>query len=380
MECETCSSAAVRVFINREWLETGERFLPLARYLFGQKEHSLPTFRDQFAHNMEFKSVYLSDSAECCDFMFLPVNYCADIAANYPKLIERMEMTSTKLGKTMVVEAHSQDVANPAALNFPFSNGLYFNSALIRSLAPKNFNALPYFVPDCLQRYYGGRLTLLGKEAVPSVGFCGVAAPLRTPFSSTKLLDGLRLALSFVDDFGLDAEAIARRWGTNMKHAHRTRALLRLRRSELVKADFVLRPVGGLVNKNYTNIDDMDPYNTEFYDNLHRNLYSLCSRGTENYSVRFYETFCMGRIPILIDTNVVLPFDSRIDYEKHCVIVKKHQLARLPELIARFHSSRSESEIAALQQSNRKLWETHLSPDAFWVELAREISDAREVH
>ena len=39
------------------------------------------------------------------------------------------------------------------------------------------------------------------------------------------------------------------------------------------------------------------------------NLYGLCVRGFGNFSFRLGETLMMGRIPILIDTECILPFD-----------------------------------------------------------------------
>ena len=279
--------STIEVYIDPDWLKTSERLLPLARYLYGIKEKALPTFRDEFVHNMTFENVELCENANKSNFIFIPIDYSRTAAKKYAKLMDTAERLSVRTNKTVVVQSHSQDIVDPESLELAFSNSVYLNSSLIKSLSPPHFHALPYFIPDCLERYFGGNVTILKKSDKPNVGFCGVAAPLKTPMSKTKAFDHLRLALTKMDGFGLDSEKIARALGTNMKHAHRTRSVMNLRKSALVNTDFKLREQGGLVTNQYTNSSDLDSYNVEFYENLNNNLYSLCARGTENYSVRF---------------------------------------------------------------------------------------------
>jgi hypothetical protein len=360
----------LKVYIDRAWLETGERHLPLGRYLFGVKEKALSTFRDEFAHNMMFDNVELVSEPVDCNFIYLPVNYVPELNEKYPNLIAKLEQNSRQFNRKVVVEAYTQDVLDPDALNFPFSNGVYLNFSLLKSLSDENFFARPYFIPDCLEKYFEGKVNLIEKEAIPSVGFCGVAAPFKTTLNKTKAMDIWRLLLTLVDDFGMDSEKVARRLGTNMKHGHRTKALLKLKYSKKVKLDAILRCEGGLVSNDYTNLDDQDSYNMDFYNNLNRNLYSLCSRGTENYSVRLYETFCMGRIPILIDTDVVLPFENEIDYERQCVVVKKSQVRNADKIVFDFNRNKSQIELENIQLNNRELWCSHFSNKAFYCQFS----------
>lgn len=60
----------------------------------------------------------------------------------------------------------------------------------------------------------------------------------------------------------------------------------------------------------------------DFYNNINDNLFTLCMRGYGNYSYRFCQTICMGRIPIHIDTDCSLPFEEIFDYNKYIVNVK----------------------------------------------------------
>ena len=43
----------------------------------------------------------------------------------------------------------------------------------------------------------------------------------------------------------------------------------------------------------------------EYYDNIKQSTHILCIRGTGNFSVRYWETLMMGRIPIVVDTDLL---------------------------------------------------------------------------
>ena len=52
-----------------------------------------------------------------------------------------------------------------------------------------------------------------------------------------------------------------------------------------------------------------------FIDNIIIGDYTFCYRGTSKLFFRFYETLCLGRIPLFIDTDCKLPFDDTIDWK-----------------------------------------------------------------
>lgn len=75
-----------------------------------------------------------------------------------------------------------------------------------------------------------------------------------------------------------------------------------------------------------TNVELID-----YQQHLIKNTYILCPRGVENYSFRFYETLAHGRIPVLIDTNMILP--PGINWDGISLRIPYHQLHRLEEII-----------------------------------------------
>ena len=53
----------------------------------------------------------------------------------------------------------------------------------------------------------------------------------------------------------------------------------------------------------------------EYYQNIDNTDYTLCIRGTGNFSVQFYQTLALGRIPIFINTDCILPFEKEINWK-----------------------------------------------------------------
>ena len=77
----------------------------------------------------------------------------------------------------------------------------------------------------------------------------------------------------------------------------------------------------------------------------------------------------MGRIPLFIDTDCVLPFEDEIDWKRQCAWVDQSDMNRIDEVVAAFHADRSEDDLQQLQLENRKIWESYLSPSAIYTKI-----------
>lgn len=102
----------------------------------------------------------------------------------------------------------------------------------------------------------------------------------------------------------------------------------------------------------------------QYYTNLLNNKYALCIRGSGNFSFRFYEALCFGRIPILIDTDTVLPFSNIIDWNKHIIFIKQDEIKNLPELL---------EQDKRCMHENRKLWEEYFSIEGYARNFTKDI-------
>jgi hypothetical protein len=76
--------------------------------------------------------------------------------------------------------------------------------------------------------------------------------------------------------------------------------------------------------------------------------YIVCPRGTENYSFRIYEALAHGRIPVIIDTDVVLP--REINWDRVSIRVPYGSLESTYDIIMQDYNSRSGLEFIARQQ------------------------------
>jgi hypothetical protein len=75
--------------------------------------------------------------------------------------------------------------------------------------------------------------------------------------------------------------------------------------------------------------------------------YVLCPRGIENFSYRFYEALKFGRVPVLIDTHMMLP--DGVDWDELIIRVPYTRLADIGEIIRQDYENRSSADFLARQ-------------------------------
>ena len=89
----------------------------------------------------------------------------------------------------------------------------------------------------------------------------------------------------------------------------------------------------------------------------------LCCRGKGNWSIRFYETLCADRIPVLLDTDVVLPKEEVIHWDT--VIIKDSDPKRLVDKVVEWNT-RGPAFVRAAQQRCFEVWYKMLRADVFF--------------
>jgi hypothetical protein len=101
-------------------------------------------------------------------------------------------------------------------------------------------------------------------------------------------------------------------------------------------------------------------WKNEFIDNLEKNLFNICNRGCGNFSMRFYETLCAGRIPILVDSNIELPFKNDIDWNETIILAKsKEELSR--KVVRVFDNK----DVIKMQKNCKKIWNEYFTEESF---------------
>lgn len=283
-------------------------------------------------------------------------------AAQLARRAEEFVALAAREGRPAVV-FFSHDLTDAV----PLDNAVVFRTSMrARGRRPDEY-AMPFWMPDEVEALFGGELPLREKSARPVVGFCGYN-PLK--------LDG-RAKLKYKLAAVPGVSRAARRLGVNLhdEHPFRTRAeaLEAVSRSRDVETNFVMRGAwfngsfeGGRVNRTL-----MEESRAEYVENLFASDYVLCTRGSGNYSIRFYETLSSGRIPVFVDTDCVLPFEEWIDWRRYCVWVDGREVSRVAERIAEFHEGLSPAEFKDRQRACRGLWEEWLSPYGFFKNMRR---------
>lgn len=231
-----------------------------------------------------------------------------------------------------------------------------FRNGGFHSKLPRTTFILPSFINDPFQNK-DQVVVAIPKTALPQIGFVGHAAN-----SITKQLKEL---IGYCKN---NLDIILKREQADFQNFYpsstkRYHFLKQLSKSEKVATNFILR-------KNYSagakTAQQKAIARQEFFDNIAANPYTFCMRGAGNFSVRFYETLAMGRIPVVVNTDIRLPLDDQIDWSKHCVMVSEESM--IQELVA-FHKAISPEGFVQMQIDNRNLWLNFLEREAYFSSI-----------
>jgi len=222
----------------------------------------------------------------------------------------------------------------------------------------------PVLIHDHLVDLFAGEVAPVAHGDRPTVGFCGQAAAPR--LGEARLLAGklrhrVRRALGGDD----------RRPAPLASHLRlRRRVLAALEHDPRVATDFVVRDRyrAGL-RDHAERADRTHPTANEFFANIRANAYTVCVRGGGNFSTRLYETLCLGRIPVLVDTDLVLPWADEVDWAAVTVRVPADGLGGLADRVVAHHAAHDEEAFGAAQAACRRLWEEWLSVPGFFSRL-----------
>lgn len=112
----------------------------------------------------------------------------------------------------------------------------------------------------------------------------------------------------------------------------------------------------------------------KYLDTLSCSLTALCPRGDGMNSIRFFEALSMGRIPVLISDNCLLPFASRISYDRFVIRVAEGEVDDTAGIILDWIREKSTAELMQRCREARQAWEQLLSPASFMGSLLAELT------
>ena len=89
-----------------------------------------------------------------------------------------------------------------------------------------------------------------------------------------------------------------------------------------IKDNFILNKYfwGGIYNDNNDDKADINILINNFRNNMRDSHFIICNRGAGNFTMRFYQTLAAGRIPVLVDTDMLLPLCDKINWSDFIII------------------------------------------------------------
>jgi hypothetical protein len=251
--------------------------------------------------------------------------------------------------------------------DFGYFDSLFFlRMGGFKAQLSKNNKGFPVLLSDHFESIYGQKeIFIRTKQPIAVVGFCGHASR----GWSKKMKEKLKFMRENVQRFvknplRTDYEPLFSSAFT------RAQILRTLEQSEKIQTNFIYR-------KNYrggaTTEKALEQTTLQYYDNIKNSDYILCVRGAGNFSVRLYETLMMGRIPIFVNTDCLLPFDEHIDWKQHVVWVEWNERNNIAQFITEFHQQLSTDSFIDWQFKNRKLWKETLSVKGMLELISNDI-------
>ncbi len=215
---------------------------------------------------------------------------------------------------------------------------------------------------DLLLSFTEKKVKIRKKNKIPVVGFDGLAS-----YPPHKLMNLIFKNIFSKVMYKINLKKINRDH-IFPKFLLRKKILNSLDKNKNIKTNFNMRStfaVGSLGSNKQLRF--------EFIRNILSSDYTLCFRGSGNYSLRFYETLCLGRIPLFINTDCKLPFEDKINWRDICLWVEFKDINYLSDIILDYHSSLSEKRFIDQQIYCREIWNKYLSKRGFCEHLNKSI-------
>jgi hypothetical protein len=235
------------------------------------------------------------------------------------------------------------------------------NYILLKFFDDNNKNVLIFYGGDCtyINDYNFNNITYFltsgNKSSYESKNTFGCPTPSNDYFNGKFLKKNLSIGFCGINDYN------------DTRGFFRNNIITQLKNYSY--SNFILRTAWGNLEEFYifneekkilSDLKTISPKSKfEFIENIESNLYTLCVRGGGNFSFRLSETFMMGRIPILLDTDCIFPFEYQIPYKKNTIYVTKensNNFTDINKVILDYHNKHSEQDLLQIQKENRQIW------------------------
>lgn len=306
------------------------------------------------------KHYQITDNIEIADFLALPISVEYLFEQGEQKYFENYLNLAKSNQKKLIVFAsgdHGKTIFDEDVIMVRLGG--------FKSKFPKNTFIMSPFIDDPIQKF-GLDFCLLDYEEKPTIGFVGHSAKGMKKWSKEFLI--------FIKS---NLERIIRKKATDLQAFYpssikRHQYLTGLKNNTKVISNFIFRNKyrGGKLSE-----AERLKTTLEFYDNIAQNAYTFCLRGGGNFSVRFYETLAMGRIPLLINTDCQLPFENKINWNRNAIIINQTNVTSIIAAIEDFHQKLDVTTFKEIQTENREIWKNFFTKESYFITFQKELKN-----
>jgi hypothetical protein len=317
---------------------------------------SIDSFKDQ--------KFTLVGNHEDSDVFVLPLLWNYYIDNNLIEGVGKLYQKSVIAGKPFIIFSEGDFTAN-----IPFPNVYIFQKSCYRSrdgLKGQKLFSIPPIISDYLSLYCQNEIQFREFSNNPTVGFCGQ--------STGNYFDYIRRK-SYLQYKRIKFKLGFEKWEPPPVEpsSYRNRILREISKNNEIKTNYLMRSRYRAGYRPKTKKDPFHPTRVEFIQNILGSDYTVCMRGGGNYSVRFYETLSLGRIPIFIDSDSPLPFEEFTNYKDYFICIKEDEMNNISEKILSFHRSFSSNEFKDYQKKCYDLWVSRFSQIGYLQNLHKLI-------
>jgi len=367
----------LRLYVNPAWRRGNDSYSPLLFPFWGNPLTENNLFAKELFDSFSFDTrVYgITDDITKADAVFPPYRQ-AWLMRRHPDLLAECAQMAKDAGLPLFVDGLAdgeQPLTIENAYVMRYGGYRFLREGQSELGLPAHIRwepnriEVPTQADDLLLRCMGGDFVPRQKqEGKPIVGFAGM---VKTTFKNMlhRRLDEIPLYVRGIFDDRYLAMSEGLFW--------RNTALRILKGSKKIESNLTGRNFFSGGGKQVEG--KMKDLQKEFVDTILNSDYALDVRGYANASVRLYEILSLGRIPVILDTERILPFSDRVDWSKFSLIIDFRDIRRLPDIIAEFHASLSPRQFEDMQRSARDAYVHHFRVDAQMPHILEEFNALR---
>ena len=301
----------------------------------------------------------LTDNPMESDVCFLPLTLNYYIKNNQLDKVVDLADRMSQLNKPLIIWLDGDH-----DVRFDHSNCIFLKYFGFQSKAKLNNFIQPGDVKyDLLCQYFDGKVQVKEKTEIPSIGFDGIASLPVARLGLTILKNSILKLHHNIFQTQFKTDPVVPMIIKRKKILRQLEKMNRINTNIKVRDSFAVGTIGG-----------KEKARIEYINNIVDSDYTLCYRGAANYSLRLYETLCLGRIPLFINTDCVLPVEADIDWTGIAIWVEDNELDILDKKIMEFHHSMTNSQFREKQKLCRETWVKFLSKEGFIMNFHKNLT------